>query len=164
MKINNKDDFSIGVIVSVNDRDKDKSIGDSLVTLKRSFKQAINVYVFSNIADAFKRREFRTICNSLQSEDFNIILIEQEFDFNMEYQSKIIAEKFIILIKRSIFFLIDDWYEEMINHMVVLGQRFYTLGPYVSMFKKEDWLTAANQNFNGVGKTADAHRVYLVRD
>lgn len=158
MKIVNKD---IAVVVKVSDHDN--YVQDTLVTLKRSFEKPINVYIFSGVKDRETKMDLRTICNSLESDDFNIKLIEKAVTFPEEHDFKLIEENFIILVSKSVFFLIDDWHTKMVDYVCNFGQPYYTLGPHVAMFKKSAWQTVANQEFYRSGVTADSSRAYLTR-
>lgn len=152
---------NIAVIVNINDNEK--YINDTMVTLKRSFSNSVIVYVFSSISTLNKRQEVRTLCNSLDSNEFKIVLIENNFNISHDEQLKLINEKYIIFISHSVFFLIDDWYTKMIDYVVKLGQPYYSLGSCVSMFNRDAWLVAPKNTKRFSVQTVESYKAYLTR-
>jgi hypothetical protein len=128
-------DSDIAIVIPIVKANVDKM----LASIKRTFKKKVTLYLFSELTIFNDILKLRTICNSLQSEDFIIKLIEHPLRVNTHEDVKYFDEKFIILIEKNIFFIKENWYQEMYDYIVNYGQTNYSFDGYVTMFKKDWW-------------------------
>lgn len=132
-------DRSIAILIPI----KTINVSNMLTSLRRTIDIPVVVYLFSELSQYDDIVKLRTLCNSLQSNDFRIKLLEVSiFTDRLGYSEdakSFILEDFIILIKNNLFFIKEKWYQEMYDFIVNFGQKYFSYNAEVTMFKKEWW-------------------------